>query len=53
MEERKEMDTVSSVMNNLKQQGKDNEFTVHANGLVLLKGNVYDHRGIGLREELL
>lgn len=52
MEERKEMDTVSSVINNLKHQGQDNEFTIHANGLVLLKSKVYDNRGIGLREEL-
>jgi hypothetical protein len=48
MTNRQEMDTLSTVLNHLKQKRYCNEFTVNTEGRVLLLGKQYDQLAISL-----
>lgn len=48
MTNRKEMDTISTVLSHLKQKKQDNEFTVDENGLVFLMGKCYQQEEVKL-----
>jgi len=42
----REMDTISTVLNNLKLKRQDNEFVLNEAGLVTLNGKLYSQRDI-------
>ena len=41
MKAKREMDTMSAVLQDLKRKGQDNEFFIHTKGLLSLKGKHY------------
>lgn len=42
----REMDTISTVLNNLKNKKQDNEFVIDETGLVMLNGKLYSQHDI-------